>query len=114
MKYIKTYEKIIEDIDYVPQRGDFVICEETVNNRDEELKDFLAHTIGEYMFPARSENPRLHSVKYDDIPYWEKSKYNFTKKGKFYMRNFYRREIKYISKKKADLEEILALKKYNL
>jgi hypothetical protein len=125
MKYIKAYEKI-EDVDYIPQVGDFVICDEQTSN-DKELKDFINNTIGECLGSNSKnkddDNLKLYSVKYDDIPYWQKLQNNFTpypilrKEGrapKYYFRNFYRREMKHVSKNKEELEALLAQNKYNL
>ena len=118
MKYIKQYESITDDKQIIPTVGDYVICEEQTSS-DKELKEFINNTIGKCdgVKGKKTEDfLTLYAVKYDDIPYWQKSCNNFTYdiKGKYYTRNFYRREIKHISKDRKELETILAAKKYNL
>jgi len=118
MKYIKKYETITDDIKIEPQVGDYVICEEQTN-QGKELNDFINNTIGIFNGKVNQTTENiliLYSVKYKDIPHGQKSGSNFTYfvKGNYYTRNFYRREIKHISKDKKELEAILAAKKYNL
>jgi len=115
MKYIKTYENINED---APQVDDYVICEEYSDER--ELDIFLANNIGKIV--DIEKNTYFAGIK--DIIYWVKydsnigeeleTSFNFGKYMEKNTRPFDKKEIKYWSKNKEELEHIISANKYNL
>ena len=92
MKYLKLYE---ENIENVPEIGDYVICEESLDNI---TKEFISNNIGKII--GIDEFGQYYIVKYD---------YNVMPEMVMYLD-----EIIKFSKDRTELEEYLMAKKYNL
>lgn len=120
MKYIKTYETIIEpEFGDEPEVGDYVICEEVLGNNFSDLMNYLSTHIGKFIRYAeandltdRYEYPYL--IEYKNV--YKKIAENFRNGGRKgeTCRAMNLSEIKHWSKNKEELESILVAKKYNL
>jgi len=87
-----------------PKVGDYVIC--TENQLDHEFNNFIADNIGKII--VISNDKYAYEIRYYNIPY----RFN----DYFYndIRGFGEYEIIHFSKNKAELETILATKKFNI
>jgi len=110
MKYIKKFENHID----IPKIGDYVLIHTNSNIRS--VSNFVNNTIGKiidisskYTDMFNRENPGVVRVEYDDPPRDIQSW--FSDKNK---RTFTLEQIVEYGKTKEELEEKLAVKKYNL
>ena len=60
MKYIKTFENV-----YLPEIGDFVICEIPKNIAIDKLTNFLNNNVGKIVHIIK---PDIAVIKYDFVP----------------------------------------------
>jgi len=120
MKYLKTYE----DLDNNPEIGDYVICEEADDINDIlELADFEKNNIGRVVDyrTVDNTNPTFDSistffnifVQYKNVPNEIYDDFDYHKRIAN-CRIFSKKEIKYCSKNKEDLEIILQANKFNI
>ena len=102
----KLYEAINQG---EPEEGDYVICKEVENYSigPPSIKDFVENNIGQFV-DFTVGLIYAYIVKYENVP--DEIEENFEKN----CRRFNIIEIKYWSKNRKDLEELLAIKKYNL
>ena len=117
MKYIKTYEDLANN----PEIGDYVICDEKGN--DEEISDFEKNNIGRVVDyrTVYNTNPTFDSistffnifVQYKNVPNEIYDDFDYHKRIAN-CRIFSKKEIKYCSKNKEDLEIILQANKFNI
>lgn len=110
MKYIKTFE----NLDQVPQIGDYVIVD-IVDQSDPDYMNFINSSIG-YIWKKPTIDISL--VKYDDIPKNILKNFQFSDYSQglkignsVLMKDEY---IKKWSKNKKDLIPIISANKYNL
>jgi len=111
MKHIKEYENLNNN---EPEEGDYVICKDIFISgyrMSKKLLDlFLSNNIGR--IERINININRYYIVYDNIP--EGCKNSFMTYHNFQVRDFFRKEIKYWSKDREDLEVILQANKYNL
>ena len=104
----KIYEAINQG---KPEVGDYVICDDIL--AEGPVKNFILNNIGKYITYNKNTH-YSYIIEYDNIPNDIIQKF---KKNAFHGDNCKRMgidEIKYWSKDKEELEEILAENKYNL
>jgi len=120
MKYIKTFENLTDE----PQIGDYVVCEDSVFNkndgsRDEKIIDFITNNVGQYI---QDNDGKFGSgfykyvIKYENVPS-DVSGFEFIVNGDGELdkiRIMTRKEILFYSKNKKDCEEFIVAKKYNV
>jgi len=121
MRYLKTYESIIDG----PQIGDYVICDEgydewSMTPYGKKLANFINNNIGNVVKIRKGtkfNQKNKYTIQYQNIPIELEQAFNTwgNKNIKDYkIRYFSIKEIKYYSKNKEDCEAYLASKKYNL
>lgn len=127
MKYIKTYETVIEpEFGDEPEVGDYVICEEfSVLGDFSDLTYYISSHIGKFIrYTEASDGWRVcrGRVNQHDYPYLIEYE-NIPEEMNVYFRNGLEgetcrgmrlSEIKYWSKNKKELEAVLIAKNYNL
>jgi len=113
MKYIKTFENNYSDFflgntENKPNIGDYILCE--TKYKDSELTYFLSNNIGRVIDETiRDDNKIMFLIEYENLPK-ELSINTSNPPNRWIGINF----IKYLSKDKNDIEEILTAKTYNL
>ena len=100
MKYLKTYESIIDEL----ETGDYVVVEPSLGN--DELYNFITSNVGKIsgIFVDRV------GVKFENIPLEMSEDKLFLKNIRYFDHN----QIIFRSKNKEDCETFIAAKKYNL
>jgi len=117
MKYLKTYEVLNQD---ELQIGDYVICEELYDSTDEDSTTVFNITysnVGKYI--KHIDNTEYcYLIKYDKSIIPNHLKMFFSHDGSTCHRKMSREEIKYYSKNKKELEDMIDVlnqtNKYNL
>ena len=119
-----TKFKLFESVnDGEPELGDYVICHETSEEYDDAV-EYINNNIGKIIY-VYSENEKNRALLFCSFDFMVKYDIDFEKEEfrrvDFQVltdldgcRKMERREIKYWSKNKEDLESILAINKYNL
>ena len=109
-----TKFKIFENIKSKAKIGDFVVCDPIIRNA--ELRKFFNIRIGSITEIYKGNFFGKSAIQYD-------IKFDFSEKDIEFINpkigsnetiRFYETQIKYWSKNREDLEEILAAEKYNL
>lgn len=110
MKFIKTYENIVE-----PQINDYVICKEQNESEDIEIHKFVSNNIGQLKYIEQSiiNDKKQYFIKYNNIPEDIKHEFNFDKYP-IDCRFMYRNEIIHFSPNIEDLMPFINAIKYNL
>jgi hypothetical protein len=115
MKYIKEYESVNTKKLNV---GDYVICDESGTGSTDDVIDFLKTNIGQYIRYRNSKDDNnvsckyTYLIQYKNIPLEiEKGEFDH---GGINTRLMKKEEIKYWSKNKKDLEQLILVNKYNL
>jgi len=103
MKHLKTYESLSDK----PEIGDYVICEDEEIISNNTFRPFIKNNIGQII--EIDEKPPEYNIKYENIPTHLLNDYFYDD-----ARYFYRKEIKYFSDNKEDLEILMNANKYNL
>ena len=108
MKHIKLFESYnIGE----PAVGQFVICNEV--NKDKNLELFINNNIGKIVTGLSIDVPgKDYYIRYYNIP--ENIRGHFSDNSKSSKRCMVRREIKYWSSDKSELEILLSANKYNI
>ena len=120
MKYIKTYETVIEpEFGDEPEVGDYVICEEfSVLGDFNDLIDYINSHIGKFIkYTEASDGANQHDypylIEYENVPEAFISNFRNGLEGET-CRAMRLSEIKYWSKNKENLEPLLKANNYNL
>jgi len=122
MKHIKEFENIQE----TPQIGDYVLCQETLNDNTD-VHNFLSNNIGKIIkiseantddyWPGKSIF-RTHLVEFNTEPNRNRTYMDFTRKNKnmntTYFKSFNKKQIVAFGKTINEVELKLAQKKYNI
>ena len=111
MKYLKTYEKInVKE----PQIGDYVICDEDYDISTNEFKKFIYSTIGQCVNCYNDGRRYPYEIEYQNIDIPSKFMKNFSNYSIVSERPMKKKDIKYWSNNKKDLELIIQANKYNI